>query len=57
MDGLYINAPKLTEAADNQRGEIPGPRRVHLKGMYAGCKAEEEAEDECSSHRRLVSVK
>lgn len=56
MDGLYISASRLTEAAHDQRGEIPGPRRVHLKGMYAGCKAEEEAENDCPRHRWLVSV-
>lgn len=52
----YITASQLTEAANDQRDEIPGPCRVHLKGMYAGCKAEEEAEYDCPCHGRFVSI-
>lgn len=33
MNEIYVTDSQLTEASNHQGDEIPGPRRVHLKGV------------------------
>lgn len=36
-----------TQAADDQRGEIPGARGIQLESVQAGRDAKEDAENDC----------